>query len=923
MPAVNLKPALAAILLGILFCGVSLGMVAGGRGIPAVFDGNETFSSILHARNLLSFDLGASVGLADESTSARPQAHPVVHTHQGNFPRLYATLLYALGMKSVTSQVLATVLPVGFASVLLLYAALYRFVGFGIACTAMLVMLTDYILFVQWQVVTYRVWHFAFTSALLAIAVFYRPDGRRWLLGALFATSLCLFYYELVFATFLSVAIAIFALTTWRKTISAALTFVAVQLAGAVAGVLVLIAQLVAYLGWDGFLIDLKLTYLSRNVGMLSPAHLAALRHFVEQHNIAFFYNFANPNVLHIGHLLLDSIFRWGLQVYTPPFAYCILILAAGVAIALFARPGRVWWPRSAIVAIAVMAGVAWLWGASTVVLYAVVAAAAAVIFAAPDSRVRPQNIGSLDAAMLCGTPAILFVLMAGGFSRFPGFERHAAPLWQYGPAFGIAVVALFAVLVLRVAPRQRARLTLDTALRGAALVCVAIALACFHAHLYDPLLTPLWQSELPGPFVPAFLQSAGMVLAMICAAALAAFGPALPDAVRAPLRATARRVVFLIGCFVVGLLVVLVLSPGYVYSGYMVRYLNMLVLPFALAIGLMAYAAAVIGRHLVATLHLKPRGRLSAVVTRLHLVPLALLAAWWIAVQGADARLFPPNELAVLKALEALAPARPTIVSNTYSGPFSVVTGRWAYLDETFSSGRTAFSLGAGYRYLFDRKYLWVADRDNPAYGRPDIFVCFIPPTYWSVAIRLVGVNRYTRCSENRVIELAERPYKAVWPRHTLVARDPSGRDTWAIVRLDWDFPPYLGAKPRVEGVAAGESVSLTVRYDYRQQDGKPERQTETEIRPISRNGATCTLRGAPLAAAKAVGGKAAFTLTPSDFGKDLVALVRPQSETRTGAPFFSAPFRVDQGTVVAMTPACGTIVDMEKKVWPQTGGG
>ena len=228
-----------------------------------------------------------------------------------------------------------------------------------------------------------------------------------------------------------------------------------------------------------------------------------------------------------------------------------------------------------------------------------------------------------------------------------------------------------------------------------------------------------------------------------------------------------------------------------------------------------------------------------------------------------------------------------------------------------------------AGYRYLFDRKYLWVADRDNPAYGRPDIFVCFIPPTYWSVAIRLVGVNRYTRCSENRVIELAERPYKAVWPRHTLVARDPSGRDTWAIVRLDWDFPPYLGAKPRVEGVAAGESVSLTVRYDYRQQDGKPERQTETEIRPISRNGATCTLRGAPLAAAKAVGGKAAFTLTPSDFGKDLVALVRPQSETRTGAPFFSAPFRVDQGTVVAMTPACGTIVDMEKKVWPQTGGG
>ena len=921
MPASKLKPALVAISLGILFCAVTLGMVAGGRGFPGVFDSNETFSSILHARNLLGFDLGASAGLADESTGPWPHAHPVVHTHQGNFPRLYATILYALGLAGPAAQVLATVLPVGIVSVLLLFAALFRYAGLGIAAIATTLLLTDYILFVQWQMVTYRIWHFAFTAALLAATVFYRSSGSRWLLGAVFLTSLFLFYYELVFATFLSISISAFALLLWRNEIAKGILFAGTQFLGAVTGMLVLIAQLVAYLGWDGFLTDLKLTYVSRNVA--APEGLAALRAFMEQHNIAFFYNFAAPGSHDLKRMITESFFRWGLQVYTPPFVYCVLILAAGVAVALFARPGRVWWPRSAIVAISIMAGVAWLLGASIVVLLAVMVAAAAVIFAVPDSRVWPQNIGPLDAAMLCGVPAMLFVLMATGFSRFPGFERHATPFWQYGPAFGIAIVALFALLVLRVAPQQRARFTLDAALRGAALVCVAIALARFHARLYDPLLTPLWQSELPGPFVPAFLQSAGMVLATVCAAALAAFGPALPDAVRAPLRATVRRVVTLIGCFVVGLLVVLVLSRGYVYSGYMVRYLNILVLPFALAIGVVAYAAAVIGRHLVAILCLEPRGRLSPVVARFHLVPLALLAAWWIAIQAADARLFPPNELAVLNGLEALTPARPTIVSNAYAGPFSVVTGQWAYLDETFSAGRTAFSPAAGYRYLFDRKYLWVADRDNPAYERPDVFVCFIPPTYWSAAIQLAGVNRYTRCSENRVIELAERPYKAVWPRHTLVARDPSGRDTWAIARLDWDFPPYLGAKPRVEGAAAGEAVSLTVRYDYRQQDGKPERQTEIEIRPISRNGTTCTLLDPPLAAAKAVGGKAVVTLAPSHFGNDLVALARPQTETRTGAPFFSAPFRVDQGAAAAMAPACGTIVDMDKNVWPQPGGG
>jgi hypothetical protein len=269
---------------------------------------------------------------------------------------------------------------------------------------------------------------------------------------------------------------------------------------------------------------------------------------------------------------------------------------------------------------------------------------------------------------------------------------------------------------------------------------------------------------------------------------------------------------------------------------------------------------------------------------------------------------------------LQSSLPKRPTIVSNSFSDPFSVATGQWAFWDETFSAGRTAYSPQTGYRYLFDKKYLWVADRDNLQYEKPDLFLCLIPSTFRAAADRLVGAENGTRCSENRVVQYAEQG-KAVWPRPAVIARDPSARDGWAIVKLDWDFPPYLGARPAVTAAAAGAAGALEVTYDYRQQDGKPEKSTDLEIWPIARNGATCALSKAPVAAAEAAGG--IVTLSLPRAVSELVALARPRTETRSGAPFFSLPFHVEQGAVVAADRPCNTIIDADKRVWPQAAGG
>ena len=53
---------------------------------PFVCDNNETFSSLWHAHNLFHYPFWETYGVTEEASSPHPEAHPMVHTHQGNFP---------------------------------------------------------------------------------------------------------------------------------------------------------------------------------------------------------------------------------------------------------------------------------------------------------------------------------------------------------------------------------------------------------------------------------------------------------------------------------------------------------------------------------------------------------------------------------------------------------------------------------------------------------------------------------------------------------------------------------------------------------------------------------------------------------------------------------------------------------------------
>jgi hypothetical protein len=299
-------------------------------GIPYVMDGNETFSSLWHARNLVEHGFALTAGLADEVFSPHAAAHPFVHTHQGNFPRVFATLIYFLGARSPESQIVITTLLIGGASVAMMYRLLARVVAPAFAMLACLLLFTDYVLYAQWQVVTYRVWHgfFFFSSLLLA-----RGAGgpRRGTVALLtFLNTLCLFYWELVFAAFAATTAGLYAGWTHRRSLRAVLWAWVPQVGGAVLAVVLLVWQLSAYMGWDAAMGDLRATFLARNHQGSTEALLANLQAFYNSRRVIFWPNFEDGSVyLDLAHFVA-SIGYYELQIWTPFLSLASIVLLLG-----------------------------------------------------------------------------------------------------------------------------------------------------------------------------------------------------------------------------------------------------------------------------------------------------------------------------------------------------------------------------------------------------------------------------------------------------------------------------------------------------------------------------------------------------------------------------------------------------------------
>jgi hypothetical protein len=725
-------------------------MLVATHGVPYVTDGNESFSMLVHASNLYHFPFSRTFGLTDEAFSPSPSAHPYVYTHQGNFPRLFSFVWYVLGARGIESQIVITTFTIGLLSVWLIYNYFRTVTNRGFALVATSVFLTDYILFAQWQVNTYRVWHGLFF--FLSLVCIHGLDGNRrrmWLL-ATFVVYACLFYFELVFGAYVAIVGGLYAgVRYWRRPKDLALCWTA-QFAGAVTAVVVLCGQLVAHLGWADFLQDLRLTYTARNVGGANQAYVDSIRDFVDSRHLVFWYNFARE-YHRSAFEILASVTRGYFNAYTPTLWYLVSIVTLGWLGGMCfektpASSDVNWWRHAR--------GSGW-----------------------------PGAVPML-LLLVAWSRFLLAIVQPGALNGVNGSRLLADvnDIWPV-PLAAIAGAGCVALLT-RVATRRWFGLLNPTrTVVAAVIVLVAEQVVLNGADLFDPSLQPLW-SQIQGAWFTGWVVQ----LFLVGAAAFASGAVLVPGALGE------TRWPELASYFVCGALayvIVYMLSPGYLETGYLERLVPFASFVFETAIALMIYLAWSMLRRLwtSATPVAIMQTPLPSLATTGALFSLLLVAGYWVNVQIVHISLLPPTDFMFIRQLGNPPFRGASFAVNTYAAPIYAYTGEWAYFDFRMGDkdGGTVTVDNDGYHVTRDAtKYLWLADRQrNAEYQRPDYFLCYQHQDLHTAVTRLTN-GRREGCSYAGPVRYAgDRAQPSV--AQEVVARDESGRDSWAIVKLDW----------------------------------------------------------------------------------------------------------------------------------------
>jgi hypothetical protein len=720
-------------------------LISRGHGVPYVLDNNETYSALLHAHNLWNFDFFRSFGLADDVASPLQAAHPVIHTHQGDFPRLFAFILYAFGARTAESQIWITTFTVGIASLLLAKTFFTRVAGDLFATIIVLILMTDYLLFAQWQVNIYRVWHGFFLFASLVCAHGLGDWSRRKWIIATVCLYACLLYWELIFASFVAVTAGAYTAWIYRRTPRLILIAAFTQSIGAAIGLGILITQVALYLGWQDFFVDLKSTYGARNFGDDPLVAIEKLREFYDSRNITFWYNIQSDVNFRGLMPFLQSIFANVLQIQTPFYVLVTLSLAASAFVADARLPNA----QDTLVA---------------------------------DPRVSANSTVLLTAGLFFFLVTVLFSSGASGPYSAISFES---------PDRQLLVILLLLVVsaALAIGLRNLAGAVAVTGTPPGPGRCLAasvyfICLATFivfQGLLYDRALQQMWLYLLAP--VPTWITNLTICVAAFVGGLLILVGR------RSLLERWHSAPTSLIPFFVsgaVGYLFAYEFNPGYLRSGYLMRLCPLPVFHIDALLGVGVSIA--ICMALVLVRRLKNSGVTSAIgaATALFGGLLAALVGFWVVVQYRYMELVPPDQFSFAKSLETTT-YKQGIISNTYAAPFGLIANTWAYMNADFGE----HSIGPG-KDKQKTEYLWFADRaSNRAYKTPGFFVCFEPLATYSRLADLINSPSDTTldCSKKYLTAQSSNLDKNAAAYLDLIRRDEK-HALWAIYKVHWNNP-------------------------------------------------------------------------------------------------------------------------------------
>lgn len=238
------------------------------------------------------------------------------------------------------------------------------------------------------------------------------------------------------------------------------------------------------------------------------------------------------------------------------------------------------------------------------------------------------------------------------------------------------------------------------------------------------------------------------------------------------------------------------------------------------------------------------------------------------------------------------------SFVMDNYAGPVVAYTDQWAYYDPIISSGEIKLTEN-GFEVSRDFRHLWSKDQlVNPAYKKPDYFLCMSPQTPVNSAINLNAKGLPYGCSRHPIAVKAMGGQDVL--QHQIVARDVT-KDSWMIIKLDWSFPPYLTQKIingewyRWTVLRSGnrdEEVVFRVDYEYAQQDNVPEKGTIIRIYRVGKGGGCGEGMGSLELLASTTDER--HIALPHKFSGKIVLSVTPATVEKKGFEYFSEIIRV-----------------------------
>jgi hypothetical protein len=375
---------------------------------------------------------------------------------------------------------------------------------------------------------------------------------------------------------------------------------------------------------------------------------------------------------------------------------------------------------------------------------------------------------------------------------------------WRvHTPLLAITIWILNAGWLLSLLPRRKSGNTRFTSISIIVVIVFAVVVLVLlpQSVLFDHYFSPIWD-ELHRMAGPHAVQSLVAVAAGLIAATVSVVGVAAVFG--SDDRSQLRGVLLFMICGGLAYSVVFFLSPGFIYSSYLVRHAPFTVFftDVLVAVGLYVVisTAVILIRSSITESHMSVmrqygRSSIAAVAVLLAL----FLVGYWFLVQARYVSWLPPDHYAFLKKLAHPPYRGASFVVNNYAAPVAAYTGEWAYFDPGISAGFVVRK-GQQLHLAGDRKYLWFADRDtNPEYRKPDYFICMIAQTPSSVVNRLRPDRRPgfgdPGCSTLPLVRLAENPDSPVkgikLVEHDRAGLEKRGTDSWAIVKLDWDESP------------------------------------------------------------------------------------------------------------------------------------